>query len=318
MPNRTFAFSHRGGYWKTRYSFFSNCYAFINKALLSFRVTMQDSQQNPVWRHNVGGYANFYDQTVKPSIAVTFNQNPSQNKIFKSVSVEGTNNSMDISDIKLNSFMIANNSTVADQRKQSAIISFEDKGGILYGHIQGQATNTNGNVRYMGMLDLTSDDALAAIQGDNLILRGPFTWADGGESNVSALSAKYVFGLPNGQVTNDVDTPVDLTNTYADVPSDIKFQGYNPQTRLATFVVTGGAAVLPSLQELGQVPIYSITNNEIYGDMLKGQYADAVFLFSSEDWEVLSLNLEYEPTTYDHSSNARMPSIGRGNRRRRR
>lgn len=309
MPNRTFAFSHRGGYWKTRYSFFSNCYAFVNKVFLSFRVGMTQTQRNPVWRHNIGGFTNFYGAAAGAGLAVSFNQKPSQNKILKSVSVEGTNNSNPAS------ILVANNSTTATQQKQSPVIAFEDKGGILYGQVQGQTTNTNGNVKFMGMLNVGESDQIALFEG-TLYIIAPFTWADGGGSNING-DTKYVFGVPSGQISNDPNTNVDLTTTYNAVPDNIVFSNYD--NGQAGFSIDGASDDLQTvLETLGEVPIYSISQNNTYGDMLKGQYADAIFTFPAADWEVFSLNLEYEPTTYDHSAAANMPSRSGGRRRRRR
>ena len=309
MPNRTFAFSHRGGYWKTRYSFFSNCYAYINKALLSFRVTMAPTERDPVWRHNLGGFTNFYGEPGGSGFSVSFNANPSENKILKSISVEATNNSNPAS------IIVANNSTTANQSKESPVISFDDKGGILYGHIQGQSTNTNGNVKYMGTL-MASQNLGSSNEGDSVInIQAPFQWADGGGSNLN-LGSKYVWS-PVGGTEIYAILPVDLTDDYDSIPSAVQYNGMI-NDNIADFSITFSANnIITFLGAPFDIDIYSISSNVTYGDMLKGQYADAVFTFPGQDWELFSVNLEYDPTTYDNSK-AQQMSASRGNRRRRR
>lgn len=326
MPNRTFAFSHRGGYWKTRYSFFSNVYAYINKTLLSFRLTIGAAQRDPAWRHNIGPITSFYGTAGGSGFAVSFNQKPSSNKILKSISIEGTNN------VNPASVVIANNSTTANQAKESPVIAYDDKGGILYGQIQGQNTNTNGNVKYMGALypadiNATVDNVPAAPGFITLFIEAPFIWADGGGSNIVG-GGKYVFGLPTGPntgllVTNSLDDVSNtLTQNFGAVPGDVVFNSYFQDTGLARFQVSGpeGGITEIAAAMLAQpyVSVYSVTPNNAYGDMLKGQYADALFTCSANDWEIMSVNLEYEETTYDHSKAASMPSTSRGKRRRRR
>ena len=309
MPNRTFAFSHRGGYWKTRYSFFSNCYAYINKVLLSFRVTMSPIQQDPVWRHNIGGFTNFYGDQGGAGFSVSFNANPSQNKILKSISVEATNNSNPAS------IIVANNSTTDNQSKISPVIAFDDKGGVLYGHIQGQNINTNGNVKYMGTLQASQAVDISSSAESVITIQAPFQWASGGGSNINQGS-KYVWSEVGSDQINAI-FPVDLTDDYGSIPDSVQYNGMIDDN-IASFAITFSAAILtPFLQTPFDIDIYSISPNATYGDMLKGQYADAVFTFPGQDWELLSVNLEYEPTTYDHSETRKM-SASRGSRRRRR
>ena len=326
MPNRTFAFSHRGGYWKTRYSFFSNVYAYVNKVMLSFRLTMAATDRDPAWRHNVGPITSFYGAIAGAGFAVSFNKKPSNNKILKSVSIEGTNN------VDPASIIIANNSTTANQSKESPVIAYDDKGGILYGQIQGQIENTNGNVKYMGALYVADiGSTVAALEQEDgsstLFIQAPFVWADGGTSNVVG-GAKYVFGIPTGDTpgtifANSTDDITNLLSTdYNTVPGGVVYNGYFQDNGQAQFSVNGTpddvTAVATAMLAQPYISVYSITPNAAYGDMLKGQYADAMFICSSNDWEIMSVNLEYEDTTYDHSESSRLPSTGRARRRRRR
>lgn len=276
-------------------------------------------QRNPVWRHNAGAINNFYNVAGGSGFSVSFNQSPSQNKILKSVSVEGTNNSDPAVVI------IANNSTTANQRKESPASGFEDKGGILYSPIRGQINNTTGNIKKVGDFYFNDPDNPPLFNpfGTSLQVLAPFIWADGGQSNVSANS-RYFLLPPGGAAdpfTSDVNSNVRnfLNGNYESFPTDITQFQYVPDDGTAGIIVTNLQDNTQFGLDLGDrtiLSLYSVTPNFAYGDMLKGQYADAVFLCGNNDWEIFSVNLEYEPVSYDHNSSA-TPSVA-GRRRRRR
>ena len=51
----------------------------------------------------------------------------------------------------------------------------------------------------------------------------------------------------------------------------------------------------------GIVSIFAITDPEINGDFLRGQYAEAYIRLGSDNFELYSMNVNYEPTDLDHS-----------------
>jgi len=53
MPSKTIAYSNKGGFWKTRYTFFSSCYAFVDRCLISFNQKFDTTEGvKPVWKHD--------------------------------------------------------------------------------------------------------------------------------------------------------------------------------------------------------------------------------------------------------------------------
>ena len=57
-----------------------------------------------------------------------------------------------------------------------------------------------------------------------------------------------------------------------------------------------------ALQNSGTlVSIFAITDPQLNGDFLRGQYAESVINLGSDNFELYSLNLNYEPTDLDHS-----------------
>ena len=86
----------------------------------------------------------------------------------------------------------------------------------------------------------------------------------------------------------------------------------------STGVAAVDAAQFNALQDQpapSPVILYSISNETVNGDQLRGQIADGIFALGAADYELYALNLEYENTTYDHSKRA-MTAGSRRNRSR--
>jgi hypothetical protein len=302
MPNRTFAFSHRGGFWKTRYTFFSTAYATLNKIMLGFDTLLD---QALTWTHNTGGNTVFYNGAASGSgISVTFNDLPSAKKIYKSVSVEGTNN------ILGGGTILVNNSTTNNQVKASPMFAFEDKGGILYGKIEGLSQMSNANIKPVGHI--------VAATSLGQTFRFQMNWVDGGQGNTSP-NATYIFY--NGEAFF-YDTPANSIllggyNQAADFEDvnfsamggnflDINFSAFIANAVGGPVQNSGNTFQTPNVADfntdgVNTVSVFSITSEEVNGDQLRGQIADAVFVLGAADYELYALNLEYEATTYDHS-----------------
>jgi len=289
----------------------------MDKVFASFQTVIGT---RPFWRHNTGAFNDFYDSVVGSQFSVSFNQKPSENKILKSISVEGTSNSTPLG------VLVANNSTVAGQAKQSNVMAFDDHGGIMYGVIEGLARNSTANINYVGSLRgniIGGFEQINVIPNDDqasVTVSGRFTYHDGGQSYVTDLS-KYLIRISvtdndvttNPLVSNSLEDQTNtLTGDFGDVLDNIQFDG-------GSFIInTADVDYAAVLSGQSSIQLFAITPTNMNGDMLRGQYADAVFSFGSADWEVFAVNLEYEPTTYDHSKAAAMPSRRRGSRRRRR
>ena len=161
----TIAYNHKGGYWKTRYTFFASFMRSVGRRFFSspsrpIGTDPDDSSvvDNLVWQHNSDSdtnRTNFYGSVGGSGISVSFNDNVSSNKIYKSFSLEGTNN---ISGV--NTFVV-NSDNSPD--KQFSMGPIKDKGGILYGHIGLSNTVLDGsNIKVLGVFDL---NAFAIVGG---------------------------------------------------------------------------------------------------------------------------------------------------------
>ena len=167
MINKTIAFSNSGSFWKTRYSFISSCFAFLDK--LFFSSPTKANNGEICWEHNKNNAPKntFYGGIpISSSISVTFNQNPSSNKVYKSFSLEGTSNISGLNSI------IVNNSSDDTQRKNATISLLDERGGILYGNV-GQIQKVTGtNIKPIGIVSFIRDfpnGYTPTVEGNRLI-----------------------------------------------------------------------------------------------------------------------------------------------------
>lgn len=314
MP-RTIAFSHKGGFWKTRYSFYSYCYAFIDRLFFSFN---QVFGRQPIWEHNSENTARttFYGAAGGSSIAVSFNDKPSRNKIYKSLSLESTNNVEGVS------VLTVNDSTVADQAANPAASILTERGGILYGSVGFDTRLTGANVKLVGVVQ-----GVQFSGGVNIV---SIQFVDGGLAYNFDQDGdtKYFFANiqdnPGGTSTTnfqfDVANPIGI-QTYAGIPAGLALAPLVGEDSIGTNVIyfVGGQITLPGA---GNVYLYSVTPGNINGEQARGHTVNAVLTLGAADYELYALNLEYEATDYDHRETAVTPQRSRRrqsrNQRRRR
>lgn len=146
--NTTVAFDNTDRFWKTRYSFWSSCYGWLNNILTSGK-NAQDlgGQTDLVYKHNSSSDLNDFhgNGSVASVVQVSFNDKVSANKIFKSISVEGTQNiENSISLVSVNS----DNLPV----KSFNFGTVKDKGGILYADMGKNIFGSSANVKCLGVI----------------------------------------------------------------------------------------------------------------------------------------------------------------------
>ena len=329
MVDKTIAYSNSGGFWKTRYTFVSSCYAFVDRCLISFNKFFTEA---PVWKHDDNGVARTKFYGGEPSgsgIAVTFNENPSQNKLYKAFSLESTNNIAG----GLNIFTV-NNSSNPFQRKEIEVGLLEDRGGIMYGHIGRETVASGANVKLVGRIMGNNGVFSSAVIPRNYMIQ----FAEGGKSNLSkgiylgddgqnvntpAATAGSKFFIYNASPTNGQaqyftllsTVGVGLPTTYTAFPSDLtlynqSFAGGNTSENDISLAVdlsetelfnSYGQDLLDEVYDTGNLYLYSISPEAVNAEDPKGQTADAVISLGSEPYELYALNVEYSPTDLDHS-----------------
>jgi acetyl-CoA carboxylase carboxyltransferase component len=128
MSNTTIAYSHKGGFWKTKYTFVAGWMARVGRLFYSGDKT---PTTQAAWRHNsdtAKRTAYYIDPGTTPigsGISVSFNKNVSQNKIYKSFSIEGTSNINGA-----NTFVVNSDS---DDVKSGSMGRLTNKGGYCMG-----------------------------------------------------------------------------------------------------------------------------------------------------------------------------------------
>lgn len=337
----TVAFSHGGNRWITRYSWVARLYSHIARIFVS----------NPdgaggtdfVWKHDNGPNNTFFGIPGYSAIAVSFNQNPSQNKIYKSYSIEGTNNL-----ISGASAIFANPSPDPDQLREAVFGPIKPRGGINYGHIRGNTAGKeqgnsikllgrivrgvdivdDGNTGYPfgfgytileldhvnGMLNPTADNSKLILgftqpNGD-IIMYSP--QAFGG---LDPIEPPY-FDFPGSQEVTQ-ETPYDDINEVISVGNQA-FQYYSSQLGIKGVIVQienfldGADGVQDSafylrlnayMEDNPSLPVFlfQVTEGDLNGSSLKGQYADAYMVLGSEEFEVFAINANYSPYNLDHN-----------------
>jgi len=350
----TIAYSHKGGYWKTKYSFFACFMRSVGRKFFSSPSIgategtgsvldslgggtagegLSISLQSLIWKHNSvddDKRTNFYGVPGGSGISVAFNDRVSSNKIYKSISLEGSNN---IADSALNTFVVNSDN---NPNKQFSIGPVKDKGGMLYGHIGLSGSVADGsNIRVLGSLKITGliegegfypfgppEALLEGIGAGGNVIPGydrgmaitvnPDTNIPITKSSVTGNS-KYFFVVEDGSAYSIDGNEINLSNissaSYSDpqfgLPYDLDFLTVDFASFIifenSDFSVTDSFTQFPEDINDKTVTLCEITPQNINGTPPRGQYAQAEILFGTEPYELFALNVNYETTDLDHS-----------------
>jgi len=173
----TVAFKTSANAWTSSYSFDSSCFAHVDNVMVSFNTQVSDDT-DIVHTHNVDASKNsFYGVVTDSQFTVSFNDNPSKNKVFKAVSLEGAN----LSDAT--SSFVANQSPDFNQAREGQVFeSFVEKGGVFYGGLtKSNLTDPTNNLKAVagirGVKRLTNDPSPDSANNGTFPFRG-YTAAD--------------------------------------------------------------------------------------------------------------------------------------------
>lgn len=133
----TFAYSERQSAWTTRYSFVPTCYASSGDEMMSFKDNL-----GTAWLHDKNSARNeFYGVENKSRIELSFNDDPSSVKIFKSVSLETNRDTW--------SYIFSTNEEYDDSNNQESLLinkAINDKEGFKYIEVPRSRLNSSANV----------------------------------------------------------------------------------------------------------------------------------------------------------------------------
>ncbi len=251
-----------------------------------------------LWRHDDGtGFNSFYGAgSLSSTIAVSFSDNPSVNKIYKSVSIEGTSN------IDGNSIFQANSSSQPSQLNSSSVGPIVERGGINYAHIGRVSRQTTGDdVKLIGQLiSVTpSPSGNNIFQLEILPIGGGISFGGGNNAQFDMVQMNED-GTESLLTSNGFPLMGTPDTDFTIIPTTDPDTGYVVNT--STYIMFS-AANLVTLFEGNENSTYIIANSDvsINGDDPKGQYADMFVSLGSNDFEVFALNVEYEAYDLDHS-----------------
>jgi len=310
--SKTLAYSNKGGFWKTRYSFISSCYSYLNKMFFSGKETLGE---DVLWRHNdntpntrtmyYGG-----DFAAGSSFAASFNASVSKNKIYKSFSLEGTQG---VEDRATNVFFInTDNSPI----KQGDIGKITDRGGILYGHIGYNAAIGGGSsIRVVGLVTDIAD-----IDGSDEV---HMQFDPSANPLPSSEASRYVFGSPNEEggmdfyelgsgetfnitsgssYANLIDDTILIFPLSIDDGNLISLEDDTFGYRVFIKPLGSDQSVNAGILSASVLYLIEVNPEDTFGDPPRGQYATTVVSVSgAQPYEINALNLNYEPTDLDHN-----------------
>ena len=203
MP-KTFAFSNKGNFWKTRYSFTPSHYSHVNKYLYSYPMQVVTDDLNtaatpiPYLHHYGSDIYNWYGTQSTSAVAFTFNDNVSTNKMYRSLSIEGTDN------VNGAAQLIINNSRSGNQVKTTSSLNFRDKGGVLYSALEGSQQRSNKNIVTLGTI-INTDVITGSYDAEagTITLALQFDWFRGAKAKLynSNTQTTALFTVNQGVIT---------------------------------------------------------------------------------------------------------------------
>ena len=297
--SKTIAFDNALKVWKTRYSFTPTNYAYLDKKMLTGREN--NTADELAWLHDVKGATinNFYNVQHHSELKTSFNKDLSANKIYKSLSLEGTENLKGGA-----SKFLANNTSQKSQARDAAVGKLSEKGGILYANLGRNPKTTGSNLKLAGVVT----GAEQIFTGANT---GQTKYGFAYNSSLYLLKIDFINGFNLSSNLFDIHIGTESTSVFHQPNSepDSELNAKLPNGLIVqseTDFISAAVSLLNTEAEAGTLNyVYVRTPNSVNGSDPKGQYADIELEFGTlgtEDFELDILNLNYEHTRLDHSS----------------
>ena len=330
FTGETIAFSHKGGFWKTRYSFTPTCYAAIDNVMIS-TSGVHDSAEVAIegngdlfWEHDkvvidnnsiVPNHNTFYGKRHKSKITVVSNQDPSAVKIFKSLSLESNSNSwVGMAGTNINPL-----GSPQDDLQLGDIKGFITKESNQYSELPRSLANSSSNISFACMLDFILPESINGFQEINSSLVGweasvavpPSVSLSCGVGTVALFydttGFKYL-SLNDGVVNyttfeEAVSNNAVYVRSYDDIENEILFEGrFSENFFLEDLTV--------AVQNL-DLKLCIVSSPEINGDPMRGHYLYLNLVNdSTTPVETYAINVDFENTKLDHSKVAKKKTTG--------
>ena len=307
---KTIAFSHKGGFWKTRYSYTPTCYAAIDNVMITNNTG--SSGDDLFWEHEVNSlHNNFYGEAFSSSLTIVSNQDPSAVKIFKALSLESNSRTW----VGQASTHVHQNLDGANELQQGALQPFITKESNQYSELPRSITNSSSHIEYVCSLEEIIDNGSEAYAFSNAsgwdvsVLNTPNVAILGG----SGSTALFVDSTNTAYYLKLFNDSWELTEFTADSPVSgaVYIYNYNSDDTITfaietdiTTIVLGG--LVSAFEGTGNwsngIQLFSASDPAINGDPMRGQYLRLDLVNDSiTPVETYAINVDFENTTLDHS-----------------
>ena len=308
---KTIAFSHKGGFWKTRYSYTPTCYAAIDNVMIT-NNTGSDGGDDLFWEHEVNSlHNNFYGEAFSSSLTIVSNQDPSAVKIFKALSLESNSRTW----VGQASTHVHQNLDGANELQQGALQPFITKESNQYSELPRSITNSSSHIEYVCSLEEIIDNGSEAYAFSNAsgwdvsVLNTPNVAILGG----SGSTALFVDSTNTAYYLSLFGDGWELTEFTADSPVSgaVYIYNYNSDdtitfaigTDITTIGLGGLVSAFGGTGSWGNgIQLFSASDPAINGDPMRGQYLRLDLVNDSiTPVETYAINVDFENTKLDHS-----------------
>ena len=308
---KTIAFSHKGGFWKTRYSYTPTCYAAIDNVMIT-NNTGSDGGDDLFWEHEVNSlHNNFYGEAFSSSLTIVSNQDPSAVKIFKALSLESNSRTW----VGQASTHVHQNLDGANELQQGALQPFITKESNQYSELPRSITNSSSHIEYVCSLEEIIDNGSEAYAFSNAsgwdvsVLNTPNVAILGGSGStalfVDSTNTSYYltqFGEGWGLTEFTADSPVSGAVYIYNYNSDDTIT-FAIGTDITTIGLGGLVSAFGGTGSWGNgIQLFSASDPAINGDPMRGQYLRLDLVNDSiTPVETYAINVDFENTKLDHS-----------------
>jgi hypothetical protein len=307
---QTIAFSHKGGFWKTRYSFTPTCYASVDNHFISTNAKHPNAEENVedvnFWMHESNiSHNTFYGKRHMSKVTVVSNQDPSAVKIFKALSLESnSNNWSGMSSTNINPL----GSSQRDLQ-MGEIKGFIQKEGNQYSELPKSIANSDSHIDFACtvseiMTEETTPIVLSGVGQNHLVwdveASVPNVSINGGMGSLALFrdGSEFKYFNLDGSVFTYTTFNEALQNNAVHVHS------YDAANNIIQF---GGeasgfvdvASISSSISNFG-MNLYVVSNPSINGDPMRGHYLYLDLINNSTTpVETYAINVDYENTKLD-------------------
>tara|TARA_R110000787_G_scaffold265217_1_gene371189 strand:+ start:1760 stop:2749 length:990 start_codon:yes stop_codon:yes gene_type:complete len=309
---QTIAFSHKGGFWKSRYSFTPTCYASVDNEFISTNAKHPNAElpvaDRNFWMHNSSMTHNaFYGKLHSSNITVVSNQDPSAIKIFKALSLESNSNSW----TGMSSTNINPLGSPQNDLQMGTITGFSSREGNQYSELPRDVTNSDSHIDFACMVsEIITAESELTVDSDHTVweveAEVPNVSINGGVGSVALFREGDVFKYFNlmGGIFEYTDFATAIQN------SAVHVHAYDAADNVIIFGGATPASGFVNQNSIAQslnltLGLYVVSNPDINGDPMRGHYLYLNLINQSvSPVETYAINVDFENTKLDGSKTA--------------